>query len=64
MKILFTVMVKDMNMKTAGVKGKRILPPLVDPDSGSLARFLSIEDAKIWVDETYLPFINDEIERE
>ena len=40
------------------------LPPLVDPDSGSPARFLSIEDAKTWVDETYLPYINDEIERE
>ena len=39
-------------------------PPLIDPEGGLPARFLSIEDAKIWVDETYLPFINDEIERE
>lgn len=40
------------------------LPPLVDPDSGSQARFLSIEDAKTWVDETYLPYMNKEREGE
>lgn len=40
------------------------LPPLIDPGSGASARFLSIEDAKTWVDETYLPFINDEIEKD
>lgn len=39
-------------------------PPLIDPDTGLGARFLLIEDAKTWVDETYLPFVNDEVKSE